>query len=282
MSIKLTDNKPFTNGDMKRIGNALKQGRQPDLNKFAEVINWYDNLINEVSAIAFETIQDYANQSSTLPLHLRLAEVPLPATRIKSDDTIAEKLARLNTKLDRIQDFAGCRFDLDCTLSAQLQIAEHLKDEFEKRGAKVEIKNYLVNTQRGYRGIHLHITGTAGRCELQLRTLLQASWANLNEVLGDLYGRKHRYDDITQSDPGYELISDVALIGQRIKEDEERDDAMIKAVSQLLTQLPHIANNPAMKNLADTINKTTTEASLRLVALLDGTADKLRQSGVQL
>lgn len=114
----LTASKPFSNGDMKRVGDALKEGREPDPGKYTQIIDWYEDLDNEVAAIAYNAIRSYIDASPNLPLNLRLEEVELPSIRIKFDDTIGEKLARLHTKLDRIQDFAGCRFDLRCTLSA--------------------------------------------------------------------------------------------------------------------------------------------------------------------
>lgn len=267
----MTDKKPFSNGDMKRIGQALKEGREPNPDKFAQVMDWHDQLISEVAAIAFETIQIYVDSSQELALNLRLETVPLPTMRIKSDDTIAQKLVRLSTKLDRIQDFAGCRFDLQCTPSAQLEIARHLETEFKRRGANVQIKDYLEHTQHGYRGVHLHLTSEAGRCELQIRTLLQAAWANLNEVLGDLFGRQHRYRDIDETHPGYDLISEAAILATDIKAIEEISDRLKMKLSLL--------NDPSNEGLRAQLNTDINESELKVIKSLNKIASKLGQEG---
>lgn len=278
-NMKFTYAKPFTNGDMKRIGIALKEGREPDPDKFAQVMDWYDQLISEIAAIAFEALQDYNDESPNLPLNLRLEEVPLPAMRIKSDDTIAEKLVRLGTKLDRIQDFVGCRFDLQCTPSAQRAIAQRLKAQFEELGVDVQIKDYLENSQYGYRAVHLHLTSPAGRSELQIRTLLQASWANLNEVIGDLYGRQHRYESIDKTHPGFDLISEVAMIADDIKVSEEKNDEGYHKVSELLGQTPQMADDPNVQRLLELRAHKINEANTRVIDSLDRVAASLRNRG---
>lgn len=278
--MNLTTTKPFSNGDMKRVGTALKEGRDPDPDKYAQIIDWYEDLNNEVAAIAYNAIKSYADTSPHLPLNLRLQEATLPSTRIKSDDTIREKLVRLRTKLDRIQDFAGCRFDLRCTPSAQREIAKRLKSEFERYGADVKIKDYLQHTQHGYRGVHLHVTAPAGRCELQIRTLPQAGWANVNEVLGDLYGRKHRYEDIDETHPGFEIISLVEGMSEEIKACEEMMDDRLCNLSEMLSQSPRLANDPGTQEMVSKLSENMSDVQMRMVKLLERTASTLRQRGV--
>ena len=95
-----------------------------------------------------------------------------------------------------MQDFAGVRFDLGASHSVLLDIAKAIEVLVKQVNAEVTIKNYLSNPQRGYRAVHVWITSKpTGRVEIQLRTQLQAEWANTFEKLADLTGRRIRYED---------------------------------------------------------------------------------------
>ena len=95
-----------------------------------------------------------------------------------------------------MQDFAGVRFDLGAAHSTLLKIAQVIETSVKQVDAKVTIKNYLSNPQQGYRAVHVWVTSkTTGRVEIQLRTQLQAEWANTFEKLADLTDRRIRYED---------------------------------------------------------------------------------------
>lgn len=117
------------------------------------------------------------------------------AARVKTYGTLVEKLRRMpNYALDNIWDVAGFRFDCDLTLSEQTEIAELFKKDFLNAGAsKVKISDMRENAHSGYRAMHLHLITPAGRAEFQIRTAMQAQWANLYEVAADIYGRDIRY-----------------------------------------------------------------------------------------
>lgn len=93
-----------------------------------------------------------------------------------------------------IQDVAGIRFDCDLSLTEQTEVAEVFKRGFEKSGAKrVDIRDCRDEPHSGYRAIHLHIRGNAGRSEMQIRTAWQSKWANYYEEAADIFGREIRY-----------------------------------------------------------------------------------------
>ncbi|HAT6634362.1 TPA: hypothetical protein JAL24_000406 [Corynebacterium striatum] len=117
------------------------------------------------------------------------------AARVKTYGTLVEKLRRMpKFPLENIWDVSGLRFDCDLTLSEQTEIAELFKKDFLEAGAKkVQVSDMRENAHSGYRAMHLHLETPAGRAEFQIRTAMQAQWANLYEVAADIYGRDIRY-----------------------------------------------------------------------------------------
>ena len=101
---------------------------------------------------------------------------PFSKSRVKTKDTLLEKLQRLQTTpLMNIQDVAGIRFDCDLSLTEQTEVAEVFKRGFENSGAKrVDIRDCRDEPHSGYRAIHLYIRGNAGRSEMQIRTAWQS------------------------------------------------------------------------------------------------------------
>lgn len=119
------------------------------------------------------------------------------SSRTKIFRTTVEKIRRMRTTpIYRIQDIAGCRVDFDGTHTIQDSMATRLEEAMERSGAdKVKILDLRSNPHSGYRAVHLHVDFPAGKIEIQLRTALQAQWANLYEVAADIFGRQIRYDD---------------------------------------------------------------------------------------
>ena len=115
--------------------------------------------------------------------------------RVKTEGTLLEKLRRMKTTpIMNVQDVAGFRFDCDLSLTEQLAIAEAFGNDFRQAGAtRVDIRDFRKQPHSGYRAVHLHIRAKAGRGEMQIRTALQAKWANIYEEAADIVGRDIRY-----------------------------------------------------------------------------------------
>lgn len=178
----------FSKSEVRRVGEALQGKRSLDESRYIEITDWYLDLLAAVYLVCWPEIEEVLGPR-------RAQELVTYSSRIKTEDTIVEKLARQRTGLDRVQDFAGGRFDIDCRLGELRTIASRIQSVLQSHGVSVKEKEYLEETQQGYRAIHLHITSpAAGRVELQLRTALQAAWANTYEVLADVAGRGIRYD----------------------------------------------------------------------------------------
>lgn len=190
------DEKPeWSKGAMNRIGEALEGKRDLDKELFQKISHWHEDLLAELYLVVMPILEKRVNHDA---IFLRVGQIGndiVYSSRIKNEDTIVEKLSRLKTDLARIQDFAGGRFDIDCSPSTQVMVANDIAAVFKEMGCKVNIRNYLVEGQHGYRGVHLHITGQAGRVELQIRNKFQAKWANTFELTADLAGRGIRYGE---------------------------------------------------------------------------------------
>lgn len=222
--MKLNEEHPFSKGTINRIGEGIRGRRELNEDDYLQVMAWFDKLNETVITIALEEVETFSQSEDFHGETYRIKPPIESSHRVKTDDTIADKLDRLSTKLSRVQDLAGCRLDLDCSLDCLSEISAVLQARFETEGAEVKEMDYLKDSQYGYRAIHLRLTFPAGRVELQLRTKAQAAWANLNEVIGDKFGRDHRYRKLPDSAPKiYKKIVDQAKnIAEIIQEIEEK------------------------------------------------------------
>jgi hypothetical protein len=118
--------------------------------------------------------------------------------RTKSIDTLREKLIRLpHQALDKIDDVVGVRIVHQMTLDEQDQIVESLKQTF---GPDTGVKDRRETPSAGYRAVHLTVRLPSLRGEVQVRTMLQARWADLFERLADTWGRGMRYGSAPNPD----------------------------------------------------------------------------------
>ena len=132
---------------------------------------------------------DYDSSLQTAESVLR-ERLRIPATsRLKTVQTIVEKLAREKTRLSSMQDIAGLRIVVDMTLAEQDALAARIAGEF----AGAEINDRRARPSHGYRAIHVIVQIEECPVEIQVRTRLQDLWAQAMESLGDVWGRQIRY-----------------------------------------------------------------------------------------
>ena len=110
-------------------------------------------------------------------------------SRIKTIQTLHDKLRRQPTKLSRVQDIGGVRIVKDMDRLEQDAIVSDLVRVFH--GAKIQDRRN--SPSYGYRAVHVVVR--YGRCsvEIQVRTRAQDLWAQIVERLGDRWGRQIRY-----------------------------------------------------------------------------------------
>lgn len=184
----LCKKRPFSNSQIDKLGEFYvgKRSTPPDCQE--EIIAWYEWLKDETTKLVSSAVQ-------SIDADGRGPFEAVQSARVKTRSSIAEQLNR-GSRLSAMQDFAGVRFDLGATHSVLLDIAKAIEVLVKQVNAEVTIKDYLSNPQRGYRAVHVWITSKpTGRVEIQLRTQLQAEWANTFEKLADLTGRRIRYED---------------------------------------------------------------------------------------
>ncbi|MER0093011.1 hypothetical protein [Corynebacterium sp. KPL2838] len=190
------DRDSFTWNQVHKVGSNLRKGTPYDEEILLRFLEHQAVLCDALMEIATNTVR-----CLIYPLNEQEGSIRpdsgdyVFAARVKTFGTLIEKLRRMPTyPLENIWDVSGLRFDCDLTLSEQIKIAELFKEDFLNAGAtKVEISDMRENAHSGYRAIHLHLVTPAGRAEFQIRTAMQAQWANLYEVAADIYGRDIRY-----------------------------------------------------------------------------------------
>ncbi|HYO45163.1 MAG TPA: RelA/SpoT domain-containing protein [Gemmatimonadota bacterium] len=111
------------------------------------------------------------------------------AARIKTIQTLHDKLRRQPTKLSRIQDIAGVRIVGDMDLASQDAMVASIAREF----AKARVIDRRAHPTFGYRAVHIIVKVGRCSCEVQVRTIPQHLWAEIVERLADLWGRDIRY-----------------------------------------------------------------------------------------
>src|ERR1700728_4402203 len=170
---------PTTKGAINRLGDRLIASEAPsesDLVELASVLS------------AYQEVLERAKED--------LARLGLAATgRVKTTATMVDKLRRTHgMELSRIQDLAGARVTV-----------RGLKDQDAKRDAickfyasqdcPTRVVDRRADPRFGYRAVHVIVTIDGMPVEIQIRTDLQDSWAQIVERLADQWGRGIRYGE---------------------------------------------------------------------------------------
>lgn len=106
----------------------------------------------------------------------------------KTTVSIIAKLRRLKTRLDRMQDIAGCRIVVP-NISDQDAVISALQQEFS--ASKTD--DLRSKPHHGYRAVHMIVRSDGKPIEIQVRTTLQHLWAELCERLADWGGIEIKY-----------------------------------------------------------------------------------------
>lgn len=221
----------FSKSAVHKVGRNLREGRPFNEEVFDAFMEHQARMCDEVS----KTVQD-AMDSLIAPFNAQEGPV-LPnsgdyflSARPKITTTLVEKLRRMpQTPLENILDVAGARIDCDVTLQEQTELAAIFKSNLLHAGVnKVNESDLRDNPHSGYRAFHLHIFSNAGKAELQIRTPLQAQWANLYEVAADIYGREIRYLEFgEQVDPrAEEEVNRLHRLSTMVADLEAAEDAL--------------------------------------------------------
>jgi hypothetical protein len=115
-------------------------------------------------------------------------------TRVKTTGTLVDKLRRPPyLPLKSIHDVAGARIVIDGGRWEQDQVTERIMAAFAscpKAPRKIDRRE---RPSYGYRAVHVIVYEDGTPVEIQIRTKLQDTWAQITEKLGDTWGRGLRY-----------------------------------------------------------------------------------------
>lgn len=98
-----------------------------------------------------------------------------------------EKLQREKTRLSQMQDIAGCRIITE-TLAQQDGVVPDLAEMF--KALPVDRRQ---RPSHGYRAVHVVVSEAGRFIEVQIRTSVQHTWAELSEKLADEFGHDIKY-----------------------------------------------------------------------------------------
>lgn len=231
---------PWSKKQLGRLGECLRDGTPvpAHLPDYGTVLLWYA----EVAAWAHATVQSIdVTEAVGRAVALNIT------SRVKSEDTLREKLQRMpNHKLPNVRDIAGVRVVCQATLSEQDLIGEAIRDAFGRETAYVVDRR--SDPRGGYRALHVEANHLGWPVEIQVRTAMQAEWADAYERVADVWGRQIRYGESPDADPSGKIdrvavIHDLQQLSlQGFAEIEGAEDMLVdvrRAMAEL--QLPATA-----------------------------------------
>ena len=122
------------------------------------------------------------------------------APRAKTIGTLVDKLLRQHTRLSQVQDLAGVRFVVTNRL-AQDEAVTAVSQMCQTLGYRFKVDDLRDDPSYGYRAVHVIAFVGQVPVEIQIRTELQDSWAQIVEFQGERWGRGIRYgNDPEQAD----------------------------------------------------------------------------------
>lgn len=162
----------------------------------------------------------YENVVGQIRDRLKLEPTGRPA---KTTKAIVEKLRREKTRLSQMQDIAGCRI-ITTTLSQQDDVVARLAEMFNERPV-----DRRERPSHGYRAVHVIVNQSGKLVEVQIRTLLQHTWAELSEKLSDEFGHEIKYGGGSQKISTYlSNLSDAMLDFEMALKSKNHDKIMIE------------------------------------------------------
>jgi len=176
---------PCTKKRLCKVGEALAAGTATpeDFDLYAAALDVYDQRTTMLRDV-IDDIDWTAVLGRDVELHV--------TARTKTLGTLVEKLRRPPLiKFPYIRDVSGVRIVGDMLLSEQNRIGEHLRGVFELPESAVIDRR--AQPESGYRALHVSVAWDGLLAEVQIRTELQAAWADIYERQADLWGREMRY-----------------------------------------------------------------------------------------
>lgn len=279
---------PHSSSQLKRLGKAIKYTNPYDTDLYREWMTWNAEMLATLWLALDDCLEDFISRE---PAPAFEAYPPLArdqfelSGRVKTKDTMREKLQRNTTALDRIQDINGLRIDGPMTLDQQTRLAQHIASMVQGLGADIAQKDLRDGSHCGYRAVHLHATFPAGRAEIQVRTSAQSAWANLYEVLADVAGREIRYEQEFSHDIEItygSLIRDFWRTSEALHGSDEAWNQWVSRCERTTLQLTEVPK-PYPTDLQDQLDQVKSDLETMhsgredLIQQLDHLKDRIRK-----
>jgi len=226
------------------LGDRLRQGSpiEPDL----RMLDDYRRSFGP----AYEFVVQLVRQQ------LALEPTGRPA---KSTSAIVEKLHRETIRLSQVQDIAGCRIVVP-DFPEQEKVVAALASAFPKSS----VVDRRAAPTHGYRAVHVVVEALGRLVEIQVRTTLQHTWAEVSEKLSDVIDPAIKYGG------GPDNIKDALKNGSTAVHSVENAHKVIAAVNARVQASDEGISEEAREVLAD--------ANTQLVAVRKQLDDALRKS----
>lgn len=163
----------ISNTQIDRLGDRIRSGDIAD--EDLQLLNEYRLSFTA----AYEAVVD------TLKNSLKLKTTGRPEKWTRS---ISEKLRRKSLRLTQMQDIAGCRVVVG-DVNAQDEVTRRLTRAF----AEASVIDRRKKPSYAYRAVHVVVRKNGVPVEVQIRTELQHSWAQLSERLSDMIDPSIKY-----------------------------------------------------------------------------------------
>ncbi len=163
----------YSKSNVDRLGERLR----------SDAVSDDDLLLLDTHRRSFQTSYEFV--IDTVRHQMGLKPTGRPA---KSTSAIREKLKRESIRLSQMQDIAGCRVVVIDTFE-QGDVVEKLRALFPE----CTVVDRRKKASHGYRAVHVVVKQADQPIEIQVRTKLQHTWAELSEKAADVIDPAIKY-----------------------------------------------------------------------------------------
>jgi ppGpp synthetase/RelA/SpoT-type nucleotidyltranferase len=163
----------MTNAQIDRLGERLKRGRASEADL---------RLLDE---FRLSFTQPYIAVVGRIRQEFGMA---VTGRQAKTSASVFAKLQREHLRLSQMQDIAGCRMVVG-NIVEQGQVATTLSAMLPSSA----LVDRRVKSSHGYRAVHVIVNSLGKPIEVQVRTVLLHSWAELSEKISDRFGSELKY-----------------------------------------------------------------------------------------
>jgi len=219
-----------------------------------------------------------------------------PTGRVKTTTTMIDKLRRTHgMEISRMQDIAGARIVVR-DLTAQDEAKGKIGSFYTAQGCAWREIDRRKDPRFGYKAVHLVVRIDDMPVEVQIRTELQDTWAQIVERLADRWGRGIRYGE----DPEYpqgtvrsgelvmsrrqilDLLMSLSDSISAVESLRQRTEEMNSVLSPLGSMLQDVYASGSPERLSDQIPPTMAHIQVDMANILRKYSEELGAEGQEL